>query len=252
MTDMARAPRTALAAVPMPVLCLLGLDFAMVLLHVVGPPLPVWAAQAGPRDALWDLGRESNVPTWYSSVQLGLIGVMLLGFASVWTRGPRARVILAWAGLVFLFLSLDELAGLHEKFGRFLNIVLGNRSETALSQTGPWMLIVAPVLLAALLLAAYAGRDLLRDRRKVQLLYAAGLVVYVVSFAGLELAQNFVPPMSTGRYLVILVEETGEMVGATLLVWATYELVRSHGIRFFARDAGEPHSRGSPGALRGR
>jgi hypothetical protein len=77
-------------------------------------------------------------------------------------------------------------------------------------------------------LAAYLGRDLLRDRRRAQVLYAAGVAAYVASFAGAELVSNFVSGANGG---MVLLEETGEMIGATLLLWATYELARSHGFR---------------------
>ncbi len=159
----------------------------------------------------------------------------MLSFAWVGAQRGRATVVLACAGLLFLFLSVDEMTMLHENFGGYLTTVFGDRSETALNRTGPWMLIVAPVFLAAMALAAYVGRELLRGRRKVQLLYAAGLTVYVASFAGAELLANFV---ARAEARTILFEETGEMMGATLLLWATYELVRSHGIRLSARNGG--------------
>ena len=200
---------------------------------MVSPPMPSWAVPPLTREQFWNLGFEVNFPSWYASVQLALIGVLMLSFAWV-SAQRRATVVLACAGLLFLFLSLDETAMLHENFAVTLATLPGDRRETALYLTGPWMLIVAPVFLAAMALAAYIGRQLLRGRRKVQLLYAAGLTVYVASFAGVELLLNFA---AGAQARVLLIEETGEMVGATLLLWATYELVHSHGIRFSARNS---------------
>jgi hypothetical protein len=227
--------RRVLARVPIPILVLFAMDLAMAILHVIGPLVPAWAARGDDnRDYLWDLDAEGNAPSWYSTMQLGLIGVLMLGLAAVRPQRARLTAILALAGLLFLFLSLDEQARLHEKFGSYLDEVGPDRKDTALDATGAWMLIVAPAFLGVIALGAYAGRDLLRGRRAVQALYAIGLVIYVGSFAGLELLLNFMPERE--RQLETL-EETGEMIGATLLLWATYELLRSHGIRIFARDA---------------
>ena len=136
--------------IPLPILCLFGVDLVLTALHLFGPPLPAWAALPAARDTFWNMGREGNVPAAYSGVQLALIGVLMSGFASVWTRRRGAALALACVGAVFLLLSLDELAGIHEKFGRSLTTVIGQRGETALPRTGPWMLVLAPVFLSAL------------------------------------------------------------------------------------------------------
>ena len=224
------ALRATLRSTRTPILYLFALDLLMAALHVLGPPLPAWSSATGYNDWVWDLGREGNVPSWYASFQLALVGLLLLAFASVSALRRRSSVVLVLGGLLFLFLSLDEIAGLHEKFGLYLNMTLGSRREASFDRTGPWMVIVTPVFLAAVGLAAWGGRDLLRGQRRAQLLYMAGLVIYVLSFAGLEAVENFVP-RSGGWFPVDLVEETGEMVGVTFLLWATYELARSHGTR---------------------
>ncbi len=47
------------------------------------------------------------------------------------------------------------------------------------------------------------------------------------------MSENFLPRASD-RYPTVLFEETGEMLGVTLLAWATFELGRSHGYRVIA------------------
>lgn len=231
--------RTALGAVPNPILCLLAVDVFLALMHWAGPPVPEWAARGGYREYLWNLNREGNIPTWYASIQLAAIAALMLALASVSERRRRVRAVAVGGGALFLFMSLDEIAGLHEKFGRYLETV-GDRSGTALEQTGPWMLIVVPVLLALLVLAAVVGWELLRDRRKLQWLYLTGLAIYVVSFAGGEVLQNFVSDQA--YYDVVWAEEAGEMVGATLLLWATYELLRCEGVRLVSSSRNSSHS----------
>jgi len=64
---------------------------------------------------LFNLDRESSVPTWYSSCTMGLAG-SLLGVIAAAKFAKRDRYRLHWAGLAGLFflLSLDEIAMIHE------------------------------------------------------------------------------------------------------------------------------------------
>lgn len=215
---------------PLPVGCLLAADLLLVLLHVVGPPMPLWESRTGDEEYLWDLSAEGNLPTWYSSVKLAGLAVLLLAFASVSrSRSSRATWILGIVGVAFLVLSLDELIGIHERLAPEVEDVVGERGGTALDVTGPWMLVAAPLFLGGSAVAAYLGRDLLRNRRRISLLYLLGAGAFVVSFAGLELLRNFV-----GEDYVPVIEETGEMLAVTVLVWATLELMRSHQVRLIA------------------
>jgi hypothetical protein len=63
---------------------------------------------------LFDLNHEANIPSWYSA-NLLLAGACVAGLVSAATRGAHKR---GWQGiaLVMTFFSLDEIAGLHERF----------------------------------------------------------------------------------------------------------------------------------------
>jgi hypothetical protein len=238
------SPRALTHAVPLVILGLFAVNLMMVFMHVFAPPLPEWAARGSGvnRGYLWDMTRERTIPTWWSALQLALIGGLLLGFAAARPARRSAVITLAGTGLLFCFLSADEFIGLHEIFARYLDHALQDRSDTTLNRTGPWMLILAPLFLAALALA-HGGRDLLCGRRKVQLLYVAGIAVFLASAAGLEFLANW-----TGERYFAAIEEAGEMMGATLVVWATYELIRSHGFPLFARVPAEDEAAGPAAA----
>lgn len=68
------------------------------------------------RIALFELDREANVPTLYSSVTL-LLCASLLAVIGVAKKRQGKREYLYWLvlALIFLFLSVDETAGLHER-----------------------------------------------------------------------------------------------------------------------------------------
>jgi hypothetical protein len=67
-------------------------------------------------------------------------------------------------------------------------------------------------------------------------LYIVGFVVYAGSALGIEILANVVSPGGLASVVQVVCEEMGEMLGVTLLVWATLELLASYDIRVRARD----------------
>jgi hypothetical protein len=92
-------------------LFLLGCEVFLVLCYtlstIVAPDFK-W----GPLKVLFDVDRENSIPTWFSSVQLFVIGLLL--FAQSRRRG-RLGPFLFFLGLGFVFLSADEAASIHER-----------------------------------------------------------------------------------------------------------------------------------------
>ena len=65
---------------------------------------------------LWDLQREYNIPSTLASTQLALVGSLALGTAWLLrARSPLQSLYLAAAGIIFLFMALDEYFALHEQ-----------------------------------------------------------------------------------------------------------------------------------------
>ena len=221
-------------AIPVLVRVMFALDLCMGVLYILSRRLRDLIGR--PLVNFFDLNGETNLPSWYSASQLALIGGLLAIFAVTQIRrGARAAWALMLGGVAFLFLSLDEATSLHENFGYWLDH-LRHRRNTALGETGFWMLICAPVFLGVLGMLGLGARRYLRGRPAVVFKLAIGAAVFVGAAAGIEMLSNFVTPGGTAARILVLLEETGEMTGATVMLWGVLELMRSHGVRLMACD----------------
>lgn len=159
---------------------------------------------------LFKLGYEGSIPTWLSSVQLFLIAVVLTPLAA---RDFDSNRVGTWAvalvPLSFAALSLDEVAKLHEMLGAVLV---------------PLVAVVAGTV--AIKLWTYV-----RNRRQAMLLMVWGAVILGGSAVGLEIAAKFVVDDSTVQRALALAEESGELIGANLILWGALVVVSYEGIR---------------------
>lgn len=181
---------------------------------------------------LLDLEGEGNLPTWFSSMQLFLVAGTTALFAAGVSERARRSTWLAWAlPAAFLALSLDEVAEIHEYLGYRSDALLPgrDRANTVFSYTGIWMFVIALPFLA--IMAALLWR-LRRHFRAAGVLrkYLAGLALLVVGAAGGDLVANFVTVGSWAHVIEVFFEELGEMLGATIMVWAGLEQLRAGAI----------------------
>jgi len=211
-----------LSAIPSPVIA-----------FAVGGALVAFAAivsrWSGADLPLLKVGEESNIPTWFSSAQLFAIGLVLSVVAArdFTMRHPRSLLLPA-APALFLFLSLDEVAMIHERLGRWL-LSLG--IGTGLHSSGPWMFVFVPFVGVLAAISAWALWSYLRGRRVVLALAVSGVLVFGFAAVGLEFAANFVPENSLRQSALVFTEEYGEIAAATLLLWSALLITRYEGIR---------------------
>ena len=175
------------------------------------------------------LGEENNIPTWFSSVQLFAIAAVLspIVVRDAQRNRPRSWILGVVPGL-FAFLSLDEVAMIHERIGAALKTDFG--VGTGL-RTGPWMLVFLPLVGVLVLISAVVFWPYLRGRRDVLVLAVAGLFLYGLSAAGFEGIANFVAEDSLATKLLGFIEEIGEMLAANIIFWAAVVVARHEGVR---------------------
>jgi hypothetical protein len=176
---------------------------------------------------------ERNLPTWYSTIQLFLLAVMLGLHA--WRIRERPISGLVWLpAVVFLTFSIDETAQFHEWIGYQLDYLLpgGTREDTLVSYTGLWGIAVGVPTLVLLLamwnrLRPYFGGSAGTNRR-----FIIGTCLLIVGAAGLDFVANFVASSSNYvQALQVLVEEGSEMLGVTILCWAAWDLLSAGGFQ---------------------
>lgn len=182
------------------------------------------------------LDAEGNLPSWWSSMQLLLAG-LLLGLVALRSRRvDRAAWMLALVAAVFVAMSVDESSGLHERAGLLVDRMLGGRAGTAFHRTGLWVFVLGlPAALAMAWMLNHLSRFLASVAGARRWLLA-GLILLMGGALGVEALSNFVFPegaMEAGRMrgidlAMVCLEEFLEMAGGSVLLWASLRFVLQH------------------------
>jgi len=203
--------------------------FAVVIMNVIAFAVLAFTDATG-RDGgelarLFDVADEGNLTAWASALLL-LLAAVLLGIiarASKDAGDPDARSwrLLAW---VFVYLSLDEAAALHE--------ILIDPVKSATHVSGPfrfaWVFVAIPLLaILGVVLLGFIRRLPTATRRAF---IVAGLV-FIAGAVGVEviggmLVDRGIEPHGLHRILVSI-EELLENVGAALFIGALLTYMRT-------------------------
>jgi hypothetical protein len=166
--------------------------------------------------AMFSLDREANVPSWFSSALL-LVGAAVVALVALDALARNARWARHWAGLslVFVVLSLDETAEIHERIGSWLRAHLDLHGP--LHYAG-----IIPALALALVVGVAYLQFLVALPMRIRLGVLASAAVYITGAAGVEAVSGWLAEehgsTSTGLLLLSTLEENLEMIGATLFI----------------------------------
>jgi hypothetical protein len=186
-----------------------------------------------------DMGREANLPTFVSTLNLLLAGGLFALIARL-ESVPHGRLHWQWWGLAigFFAMSLDEAAMIHEGlvgttwtqyFGRGQGITYYS-----------WYQVYIPIVLViGLLYIPFLRR--LPPRYALRFLVAGG--VYLSGAIALEMLESYLAGHNLGgRAAARMFEETAEMLGVVLTIDALLlyladkhvdlRIVFGHGVRF--------------------
>jgi len=184
--------------------------------------LDVLAVSFGKNTAasLLSLDSEVTIGTWWAGVQLvGLAGLLLvLSIKESSVGHPLSVRALRLGVLVALYLSIDEVAGIHE----LLSVRLGREPIPLLGRDLDRWLVLYTVVAVIVIVLASAGLVRLWRADRVNMSWL-GFGAVLVLFGGVlvEQVRGVVEP---GVWDVVF-EESFEFVGVAVMIWASYRML---------------------------
>jgi hypothetical protein len=198
---------------------LLGIEAGFVLFNIVPTP-------SATLNLLMELNAESSLPAWFSSMQLFMVA--LTAFVA-WRLDPSKgwrRACWLCMALLFCYLSADEGAAIHERYGASI----ADQLQLTLWNEPFWVLTFAPLaIITCILMTGLFWRKLRTDKLAFALA-AIAISLWLSTFA-LETAAKWIlsandQSLRVLHRILVLIEEFSEMAGATLLWAATVRWIR--------------------------
>lgn len=167
---------------------------------------------------MFDFFMEANVPTWYSSFLLASSAAFLFVLYFVnQTRSERYY----WLALAFMFvfLSLDELAQIHE----FMGGVISRTKAQGLfpsEHSSSWVLAGGVMVAVVIGIFWKFWWGLTKD---IRLLFFIAAFLFVGGSLGFEILQIYYVPLygsDLGFSILVTIEETMEKSGIIIFIYA--------------------------------
>jgi hypothetical protein len=177
---------------------------------------PVWRIHE-----LFNLDGENSISTWFSIVQLFLIGfISLLVAFSQTTTPPPSKNGLTFFGLGFIYLSMDEGSSIHEKMTlEFHNNPLVPYFDGV---HGIWIVVYGCVGIITLIILRRDIFAVCKHFPKEALIFLGGMVIYLAGTGGAETITYFYIDKSNPFVYTaeVILEEFLEMSGASILLYS--------------------------------
>lgn len=164
----------------------------------------------------FDLNGEGNIPAWFSAMLLLVAGLILIGIGRQDDTGWRKHWLTL--GVIFILLSLDENASLHERTIKPLRDHLHTHGLLYYAWLIPAIAFVGIVALSYL-------PFLLKLPRKTAILFIVSGAIFVSGAVGMEMISGIWvekhDETNLTSAMLSVVEESLEMAGTILFIYAT-------------------------------
>lgn len=176
--------------------------------------------------ALFRVGKESNIPTWYSALLL-LLAAALLHTIALGKQASSGRHASHWRvlSIVFLLMSVDEASAVHERIGE----LIGRLIPLQVLVDYGWA--VPGIALAGVVGLSFTRLVMSLPAETRNLFIVAG-VLFLGGASGMELISlkwGHAHGMETISYqLLTVIEEFLEMMGVVVLIYALASYVARH------------------------
>jgi len=170
---------------------------------------------------LFNLDEEANIPAWFSTIQLFMIGLIaVLTAQSQHYKSPPSKRGLTIFGLGFMYLSLDEGAVIHEK----LTYEFHNHPWVPYFDGvhGIWIVVYGCIGIIVLLLLRRDIWAICKTLRREAVIFMVGMVIFLAGTGGSEAITYFyIDKTNPLVYAIeVVLEEFLEMLGASLLFYS--------------------------------
>ncbi|MEP0862467.1 MAG: hypothetical protein HRF52_13605 [Ignavibacterium sp.] len=171
---------------------------------------------------LFDLNLEANIPAWYSGFLMILIsGLCFLIFKF---DSPKTKKYFFIISVMFLFMSMDEIASVHEIFNNPV------RNSLNLGGLLYWSWII-PGMIAVVLFALYFLKFLFLLDQKFRMLFLLSGFIYLSGAIGLEMIGGWLYSNKLGSSMLyvfeVVIEESLEMFGMLLFISTLIKYIKS-------------------------
>lgn len=171
-----------------------------------------------------DMDVEKSIPTWYSVCLLFLTAIILLAIG-ILKKQMEDKHTFKWMFLsfVFLFMSLDESAMIHEMVG----LLVGRMTKITSGYLAWGWYIPAMILVVFILL--YLMKFWLSLPKRIKFLFLLSAVIFVGGSVGAEMiSANYIStyaggdnPYTTFLYIALVaIEEGAEMLGVIVFIYS--------------------------------
>jgi hypothetical protein len=175
---------------------------------------------------LLDLDGEFNLPTWFSSSQLLLLAFTALVAWKLDSGRWLDRHGWLLLGLLFLYLSVDETAIIHESFGAAAT----KQFHWTWWGDNFWVIVFWPLILIGIASLVFVFWRKLKQRRAALFASILGSGLWILALC-LEVLEKWLVSNSSlsglGGKLLMVNEEFCEMAGATILWLAVSKWVQA-------------------------
>lgn len=186
----------------------------------------------------FDAGKEQSIPTLFSSLLLFISSLLLFSIYTIQARNKKKnrKGWLFLAGL-FIFLLLDEAAGIHEQFNRLRPLI----NDTSGAFYYAWII---PYAILALVIGLGMLRFLLDQPPQTRNMFIVSGSVYILAAAGFEILEG-VSSVQSGvgnlnDKLLTAGEEFLEMIGITLFIQTLFQYISRYNVCFAIPQHPEP------------
>lgn len=177
----------------------------------------------------FDLGAELTVSSWYASL-LHLIATLLCALITWDHTQRRVPTTRQWGYLtiVFLLMSVDEVASLHDRLLPGIGNMMSNNRDGLFFYA--WVIpgIIIVIIFGLLYLPFF-----LKIPRKIGISLILGLSIFVIGAVGFEMLGGWVTSIDAESYVMImtlsLIEELLEMLGICIVIWGLAHYLRDYG-----------------------